>query len=68
MLSDDRMAPRLPFEAPSPDLRMSSANFGIAIAAKIPMMATTIINSISVKPDFLDFVMCMTPFVPLIYL
>jgi hypothetical protein len=32
---------------------MSEANFGMAIAAKIPMMATTIISSMSVKPDLL---------------
>ena len=66
MLSDERMAPRLPFEAPSPDLRMSSANFGIAIAARMPMMATTIISSMRVKPDFVDFFICATPFMPII--
>jgi hypothetical protein len=27
-----------------------SANFGIAIAAKMPMMTTTMSNSMSVKP------------------
>ena len=61
MLTDDRIEPRLPFEAPSPGLRLAYASFGIAITDKIPMMATTIINSISVKPDVFDFVMCMTP-------
>src|SRR6267142_5508989 len=51
MLSADRMEPTLPLDAPSDDLRMRSANFGMAIAAKIPMMATTIISSMSVKPE-----------------
>jgi hypothetical protein len=31
------------------------ANFGIATAAKIPMMTITMINSISVKPDCSDW-------------
>ena len=51
MLSADLIAPRLPLEAPSADLRMRLANYGIAIAARIPMMATTIISSMSVKPE-----------------
>ena len=57
MLTDDRKEPRRPFEAPSPGLRLGSANLGIAIVAKTPMMATTNINSISEKPDVFDFVM-----------
>src|SRR5713101_7698907 len=40
--------------------------FGTAMAARIPMMATTIINSMSVKPisRFLTWVRCMNMVVP----
>src|ERR1039457_832554 len=50
MLSALRSEPRFPFDAPSEDLRIRSANFGIAMAARIPMIATTIMSSMSVKP------------------
>ena len=35
--------------------------FGIAIAARMPMMATTIISSMSVKPffSFLNMLVCL---------
>src|SRR6476661_4366958 len=35
--------------------RFTSPNFGIAIAARIPMMRQTIISSISVKPRLREF-------------
>src|SRR6185369_1233465 len=44
------MLPKLPLVAPSLDFSNIWANFGIAIAAKIPIIATTIISSIKVKP------------------
>ena len=45
------------------DLVLYAENCGIAIAAKIPMIAITIINSISVKPlsSLVNLVMCLPP-------
>src|SRR3974377_2238536 len=37
------------------------ANFGIAIAARMPMMTTTIRSSISVKPFLLDMCIAESP-------
>src|SRR5579859_3227450 len=48
------MAPRLPLVDPSFDFRMRSANLGMAMAANMPMIATTIISSMSVKPPDAD--------------
>ena len=50
MLKALRMAPKFPREEPSPDFRISVANCGSAIADRMPMIATTIINSINVNP------------------
>src|SRR5208282_2884770 len=68
MLKALRTEPRLPFVAPSFDFVTRSANFGMAIAANIPIIATTIINSMSVNPmlpdPFLIFMVSTPPFVP----
>src|ERR1700674_3015099 len=50
MLREDRMEPRFPLVAPSLDLRKRLANLGMAMAARMPMMATTIISSMRGKP------------------
>jgi hypothetical protein len=49
---EERNAAKFPFVAPSRDFSSICANLGTAIAANTPMIATTIISSISVKPFF----------------
>lgn len=44
------MAPKLPLVAPSLDFSTIKVNLGMAIAAKVAKIATTIINSINVNP------------------
>jgi hypothetical protein len=47
---------------PSPSRAEAWPNFGIAMAARMPMMTTTIISSIRVKPLLLRrFRMCLSP-------
>src|ERR1043166_7782177 len=46
----ERIEFRLPLDAASLDFSTSEANFGSASAARMPMIATTIISSISVNP------------------
>jgi hypothetical protein len=46
----DLTEPRLPWVLASLALSIKLANLGMAIAARIPIIATTIINSIKVNP------------------
>jgi hypothetical protein len=46
----DFKLPNVPLVAPSRDFSSICANFGMAIAANMPMIATTIMSSISVNP------------------
>src|SRR6185369_15110878 len=55
------MLRRSDFIAATYALSFVFANFGIAIAARIPMMTTTIRSSISVKP-FLLLIFCLQSF------
>src|SRR4026209_2358599 len=55
------MLRRSDFIAATYALSFVFANFGIAIAAKMPMMTTTIRSSISVKPFFLLCTIVQTP-------
>src|SRR6476646_2524296 len=50
MEAADFSAPKFPLVEPSRDFSNIWAKRGIAMAAKIPMIATTIISSINVKP------------------
>ena len=50
MLMALRSLPRLPLVAPSCDFLTRLANLGTAMADRVPMIATTIISSMRVKP------------------
>src|ERR1039457_2435653 len=50
METADLILPKFPFVEPSLDFSNIEAKRGIAMAAKIPMIATTIISSIKVNP------------------